>query len=151
MGLLQTARKYHDLADRKFEVMAWKRIVGAMRDEFRATDKLTRTARKRGDLDYEISIDDTTDIDNRLSRLEVKWATYWEPEEEIDQKRKLARLNDAINRLPKRLARILRDTLAGVPQADTAERLGVSGARASQLVKLATSKVIEYLEPREKP
>jgi len=133
VGLWRSALKHHRLPPAEFEAVAIVRIRGAIADELRSQDWLTRYARasfgqglsrlhvdalKRTDSIRELSV--RPDIEGDIDRADLS--------------RELA---EAVARLPKRERFIVRSLLRGREMGKIAIALRLSQPRASQLLKRA--------------
>jgi RNA polymerase sigma factor for flagellar operon FliA len=137
-GLIDALRKSEDRGP-AFEWYARIRIRGAVVDELRTQDWLTRRARTRvaraqaageGSGAAVVGFDDLPDAQAQ-SFVDESIAT---PHEQVERRMDRAALERAVGRLPEREARIVAwHYFDGVPFKVIAVRLGVSEPRVSQL------------------
>jgi len=152
-GLIDALRKSPDRGP-AFEWYARIRIRGAVVDELRAQDWLTRRARSRvaraqaqgeGCAAVVVGFDDLPEAQAR-GFVDEQMAT---PQEQVEQRRDRAMLERAVGTLPEREGNIVAwHYFDGVPFQTIAGRLGVSEPRVSQLHSRAMKLLRETLADR---
>lgn len=134
-----------------FERYARIRVRGAVVDELRAQDWLTRRARTRvaraGDpgwaMRHVVGFDDLPETHRALADATAT------PQEHMEWRRACVALDHAVSTLPRREADIVRwHYFDGVPFKAIAVRLGVSKPRVSQLHARAVGLLREGLRPQ---
>lgn len=154
IGLLDALRRSSERGP-QFEAYARIRIRGAVIDELRAQDWLSRRARTRAtraqegtgpaaDCSAIVGFDDLPEVQS-ASLVDASSAN---PEEEVEQHSERAALQRAVALLPEREASIVTwHYFEGVAFKDIAARLGVSEPRISQLHARAMGRLRTNLEP----
>lgn len=157
IGLLDALRRSPERGP-QFEAYARIRIRGAVVDELRAQDWLSRRARTRANLAQEgtgpsadrnsiVGFDDLPEV--QTAGLVDESAAS--PEEEVGQHSERAALERAVKLLPEREASIVTwHYFEGVAFKDIAARLGVSEPRISQLHARAMGRLRTNLEPDQR-
>lgn len=140
-GLWDAVRKYGDRPQSEFRTLAGLRIRGAIVDECRTHDWLPRHARGGFAESFrQVYVDGL----EGLERFR-EYSKTPDPEAEIDQRRRMAVLDEAVARLPPRKRDVMRALLAGREQVVVARQLGVTQARVSQIAAEAVRELKEGL------
>jgi RNA polymerase sigma factor for flagellar operon FliA len=152
-GLVDALRKSADRGA-AFDWYARIRIRGAVVDELRAQDWLTRRARTRvakaqaqgiGGSAAVVGFDDLPEVQSQ-NFVDESIAT---PQEQVERRLDRAALEAAVSQLPEREAKIVGwHYFEGVPFKTIAQRLGVSEPRVSQLHARAIGRLRTTMEQR---
>jgi RNA polymerase sigma factor for flagellar operon FliA len=126
MGLLDAFRRSPDRPE-DFESYARTRVYGAVVDELRAQDWLSRRQRKRFEAEgVSFGVDELFDETD----------TVTDPQRPVDHWVASDTVRFALDRIRERDARVIRlHYLEGVPQKDIAARLGVTQPRVTQIIR----------------
>jgi RNA polymerase sigma factor for flagellar operon FliA len=144
-GLWSSALRFRALDDEQFERVAMVRVRGAIRDELRSADVLSRHGRLRVNrgLDPEtvkVSLDELGDGHGLATSDDAS------PAEQVEQRQRNALLFAKLAELPEREARILRSHyFEDVPLRVIAAAMQVSEARVSQMHARALNRLNAWM------
>lgn len=131
-----------------FPVYAFRRIYGAVIDEVREQDALSRRQRRSGEYSFMPLV--SHDGDLRVGHADGPMAPAAEshdPDERIARRRLAAKLDAALDAIPEREAKIIvNECVLERPQIDTAQELGVSAPRVNQLRDQGLRRMARLLE-----
>lgn len=128
----------------EFEAYARIRIRGAIQDELRTQDQLSRRMRHLLRVsDQQIHFVSVDDYDPASPLIDI--------EEELDASAQLNKLRAAYEHLRPRLRQVLDAYLNGVPQHESALAMGISPPRYSQLLEKAREKLRSVLFSESSP
>jgi RNA polymerase sigma factor for flagellar operon FliA len=144
IGLMDALARYRGARDAQFEWYARVRIRGAIVDELRREDWLSRRARARasgpaghGVVPTVVAVDDLGGASRELEPRDVDL---------VEHHLERAALSHAVTRLPARERSIIEmHYVAGIQFKEIAERFGVSLPRVSQLHARAIARLRELL------
>lgn len=148
LGLIDAAAKFDPSRGVPFEAYARMRIKGEMLDGLRRADPLTRIQRREVKENKRRKLEDPSfepPTDAQINPETVDIASLpglasdkFNPEEEVDRKRKLQMIEAALDALPDRLFNIFfLYTFEDLTLDEIGQQLGVTQSRVSQLYKQA--------------
>src|SRR5262245_22755684 len=146
-ALVEASRRFDFQRGVEFRTYARHRVYGAMLDELRRLDTVSRD-RRRAIREGTVSPDALPAP--RLVELSAA-STVADPtpnvEDELDRRRAMQRMKDAVTTLPERLQLVLRLRITeGWTLREVADHLGVTEARACQLVGEAVKRLRERMK-----
>jgi RNA polymerase sigma factor for flagellar operon FliA len=146
-GLWDAIRKHGNVADEGFEWYVRVRIRGAILDELRSQDWLSRRARAAAEASGQSIPPHVVHLDDMREPEQARClATAVHGETEIDQRDQRAALARAVEQLPERERLIVSEHYFGdVKFKSLSEKLGVSEPRISQLHSRAMKRLREIV------